>query len=309
MKINYNEKLNETSSARRKFIKYIGAAGILFSSPLYAGDLFKLIDPKGKNKDINKIKNIFNGTKDIVASQRDIDYDSEFTIGQSLALEGFQRFGLPEKNDRLQNYVNTVGKAVARNATRPDIPYYFVVVNSSIYNAFACPGGIIFVSSELVKHMNSEAELAGVLAHEVGHVSLRHALNTIKRGKFFDGLGKISEATMKGKDSKKVHDIVNGLQDVLFEKGLDKNLEYEADLAALETAYNTGYNPQAFIRVLKMLHTKEKTDNKKGSWFSTHPPLTQRMARCNDMMKKYPDSKNLAEVSKRFLEYRKLMAT
>lgn len=296
---------NEKTSSRRDFIKYLGAVSVFLSSPVFAKDLFKLLDTN--SKDFKKIKNIVGGATDIIASQRDIDYDSEFTIGQSLALEGFQRFGLPVKNDALQQYVNTVGKAVARNSARADIPYFFVVVDSTIYNAFACPGGIVFVSRALVKNMNSEAELATVLAHEVGHVTHRHALTTIKRGKLFEGLGKISAATMKGKDSKKFHDIVGGLQNVLFEKGLDKNLEFEADLAALEIAYNTGYNPKAFVRVLEMLHTKEKTDNKKGSWFSTHPPLTERIAKCNAQMKKYPDATQLAEVNKRFLDYRKMI--
>jgi len=288
------------NQGRRNFIKYLGALGFFLSSPVFATDLFKLLDPEGKNKDLNKLKGILSGAGDIVASSRDLDYNSEFTIGQSLALEGFQRFGLPAKPKRVQRYVNIVGKSIARNSIRPDIPYYFVVVDCPLYNAFACPGGIIFISSTLFKNLESESELAGVLAHEVGHVAHKHALGTIKRGKFFEGVGKISKATMKGKNSKKFHNIIGGLQDILFEKGLDKNLEFEADLTALEIAYNTGYNPEGFIRVLNMLYTKEKTANKKGSWFSTHPPLPQRIQKCNQKLENYPDAMSLAEVKNRF---------
>lgn len=307
MNINTTGQHNQKKAARRNFIRYIGSLGFLLSSPAFAGDLFKLLDPNGKNKDIKKLKNILGGAGDILASSRDIDYDSEFTIGQSLALEGFQRFGLPSQPVRIQRYVNIVGKAVARNSARPDIPYYFVVVDSPLYNAFACPGGIIFISSTLVKNLKSESELAGVLAHEVGHVTHRHALGTIKRGKLFEGLGKISKATMKGKDSKKFHNIVGGLQNVLFDKGLDKNLEFEADITALQIAYNTGYNPQGFIRVLEMLHTKQQSDHKKGSWFSTHPPLNQRIDRCYQKLNEYTDAKGLEEGDKRFIEYKNMI--
>lgn len=297
-------------STRRHFIKYMGAISLILS-PSYAlaNDLFKLIDPEGKNKDLRKLKNILGGAGDIIASSRDMDYKSEFTIGQSLALEGFQRFGLPLKPPLMQRYVNIVGKAVARNSSRPDIPYYFVVVDCPLYNAFACPGGIIFISSTLLKNLKSESELACVFAHEIGHVTHRHALTTIKRGKLFEGLGKISKATMKGKNSKKFHNIIGGLQDVLFEKGLDKNLEFEADQAAMEIAYNTGYNPRGFIKVLRMLHKKETSAHKKGSWFSTHPPLPQRINKCREKMKDYPDADSLAMVNKRFNDFKKLITT
>ena len=214
---------------RRGFIKFIWAAGFVAASPAFAFDIFKVLDPKGKYKDIQKAKTIFDGASNIISSATDMDYKSEFAIGESLALEGFKRYGLPVKNKKLQEYVNLIGNSVARNSFRPSISYYFVVVDSPLYNAFACPGGIIFVSSALVKAMTYEADLACVLAHEVAHVGHKHALQSIKRAKFFEGVGKISTVNMKGEDGKKFRNMIGGLQETLFDKGLDQGMEHEAD--------------------------------------------------------------------------------
>jgi len=299
-------KKNDFSKERRQFLRLAGPIGIMLAAPVYAFD-FGDLQKKLQSKDMEKTKSILQGAGSILASTQDIDYQTEFTIGESLALEGFRRYGLPVENKKIQKYVNIVGNAVARNSSRPKIPFYFVVVESPLYNAFACPGGIIFVSSALLKLMESEAELAGVLAHEVGHVCRKHALQSIKRAKFFEGVGKISAATMEGEDGKKFQDMIGGLQSVLFDKGLDKNMEYEADLTGIRIAYRTGYNPNGLIKVLKMLKKKEATSSKQGSWFSTHPPLSTRINKCREKVQKYSDASTLANVTKRFMDHKKLL--
>jgi len=301
-----NSSENKVDCRRRELIKLAVPFSILLACPAYAMDLFKILDPNDKSKDVQRAKTIFEGIGTIATSATDLDYKSEFAIGESLALEGFQRYGLPVQNRELQKYVNLVGNAVMRNSMRPDIPYYFVVVKSRIYNAFACPGGIIFLSSALVESMNDESELACVLAHEVAHVGHKHALQSIKRAKFFEGVGKISTVNMKGDDGKKYRNMIGNLQTVLFDNGLDKDMEFEADLSGMEYAYQTGYNPKGFIRVLQMLKKNEQTSEKKGSWFSTHPPLTDRIEKCNVAMSKYPDANSLAVVRERFVGYKKL---
>jgi len=292
---------------RRAFLRLAGPAVLLFACPVYAFDLFKIIDPEGKNKDIQKAKQALEGLSSITQSIEGIDYKSEFTIGETLALEGFKRYGMPVKNEKLQAYVNTLGNAVAKNSTRPDIPYFFVVVDSPIYNAFACPGGIIFVSAALVRGMRDEAELACVLGHEVAHVSHKHALSSIRRAKFFKGAAKIGTVNMKGDRGKQYQSMVGDLQTVLFDKGLDKNMEYEADKSGMETAYRTGYDPNGLIRVLKMLEKKQATATSKGSWFSTHPPLSSRLEKCAVSQRSYPDAADMATVKSRFMKYQKLL--
>ena len=292
---------------RRNFLKLAGPFALFLSCPAYAFDLFKIIDPGGENSDISKAKQALEGLTGIVQSAEGIDYNSEFTIGETLALEGFQRFGLPVKNEKLQKYVTTLGNAVAKNSTRPDIPYYFVVIETPIYNAFACPGGIVFVSAALVKGMNDEAELACVLSHEVAHVAHKHALSSVRRAKFFESAAKIGTVNMKGDKGKMYRDMVGNLQNVLFDQGLDQGMEYEADESGMDVAYRTGYDPNGLIRVLKMLQKQEATATSKGSWFSTHPPLSSRLEKCNELQSKYPDASQMATVKNRFQSYLKML--
>lgn len=300
-----NSPVSASRIRRRDFIKLAGPFTLLLAAgPAYAFKLFDIIDPDQKNKDIQRTRQVLDGVTGIAQSIEGIDYKSEFTIGETLALEGFKRYGRPVKDERLQRYVNLLGNAAARNSLRPDIPYYFVVVESPLYNAFACPGGIIFLSSSLVKGMSDEAELACVLAHEVGHVAHKHALQSIQRAKFFEGAAKIGTAGMKGEQGQKYRAMIGDLQTVLFDKGLDQNMEFEADRSGMDFAYRTGYDPAGLIRVLEMLARQQATATQKGSWFSTHPPLSERISRCKAAMADYPDAAEMATAKKRFLSYR-----
>ncbi|WP_026841941.1 M48 family metalloprotease [Citrifermentans bremense] len=273
------------------------ALACLFSTEAHAGwqdKLQNLMNPESKEG------KILSGATQVVSSSQEMTYATERTVGQSLALESMQRFGKPVPNEALQKYVNLVGNAVARNSRRSTIPYQFVVLDSPVRNAFAAPGGMIFVSRGLLDVVENEAELAAVLAHEVGHVAEKHALKSIRRAQFLQGVGTISAATMKGSEGKKFESMIGDLQSTLFDKGLDQGMEYEADLAALETTYRTGYDPAAMITVLQKLKKLEASDSGKGSWFSTHPPLDERIARLSSRLEKYPDHVSLAKVPARF---------
>ena len=249
----------------------------------------------------SKENRIFSGATQVFSSSKDIDYKTERIIGESLALEGLQRFGNPVKNEALQRYVNLVGNAVAYNSKRATIPYQFAVLDSPVQNAFAVPGGVIFISRALVSVLDDESELAAVLAHEVGHVAAKHALKSTQRAQLLQGVGTITAASVGGDKGKKFAAAIGDMQTVLFDKGLDKEMEFEADLAAMETTYRTGYDPSAMIRVLEKLQRLEASSkDKKGSWFSTHPPLSERISRLRAQLKKYPDYSSLASVHERF---------
>jgi len=270
-------------------------AGESVDKPVRLAGIFdKLMDPKSKESQI------LQGVGSILGSTSELDYPSERTIGESLALEGFRRYGMPVKDANLQKYINLVGNAVVRNSLRPEIPYAFVVVDSPLQNAFSCPGGIIFISAGLLKTIRDEAQLAGILAHEVAHVGHKHALKSIQRAQFFQGVGKITAATMKGEKGKEFENMIGSLQNTLFDKGLDQNMEFEADRSAMETAYRTGYDPEGIIEVLRELKRIETRSKKQGSWFSTHPPLNERIRSCEAEMRRYPDAKSLARLADRY---------
>ena len=266
-----------------------------------ASSLFDIL--KEVTKEGSKERKLLEGVGSILESATEIDFKSERTIGESLALEGFARYGLPVKDKALQKYVNLVGVAVARNSLRPGLPYVFVVVKSHLQNAFSCPGGIIFLSAGLLETIQTEAQLACILAHEVAHVGHRDALKSIQRARFFQGVGKITAATMEGNKGEQFENMIGDLQNIIFDRGLDQNMEFEADRTAMETAYRTGYSPDGLIKVLEELKRIEARSKKRGSWFSTHPPLRERIRKCKERLRDYPDWKRLAQLPKRFKKY------
>ncbi len=288
-----------------RLMLFLALSALIVTTSFASADLMDTIQDIVKPD--SKEGKMLSGVTQVISSTKEIDYKTERTIGDALALEGLQRFGAPVKNEALQHYVNLVGNAVASNSKRSTIPYRFAVLDSPVQNAFAVPGGVIFVSRALIAILDNEAELAGVLAHEIGHVAGKHALKSIQRAQLYQGVGTITAASVGGDQGKKLAATIGEMQTVLFDKGLDKNMEFEADLAAMETAYRTGYDPSGLIRVLEKLQKLEASSkDKNGSWFSTHPPLSERIARLKAQLKKYPDYSSLAVVYDRFAKYAKM---
>ncbi len=257
---------------------------------------------KFMDKDSKESK-ILQGAQSLLSGVQEIDYQTERTIGETLAIKGLERYGLPVNDKKLQEYVNLVGTAVARNSLRPTIPYHFVVVDNQLKNAFACPGGIIFLSHGLLEVIENEGQLANILAHEVAHVQHKHALTSIKRARFLEGVGKITAATMEGDKGQEFESMLGDLQTVLFDKGLDKNMEFEADKSGMAMAYRTGYDPRGMIEVLQSLQQVQSSSKHQGSWFSTHPPLPQRIDRCQQTLSDLPDWQGLCRLPQRYKKY------
>jgi len=280
---------------KRYLLIFCCLAVAVTANAAWMDQLQKLADPASKER------KILSGTTQVLSSSKEIDYATERTIGEALALESMQRFGRPVANESVQQYVNLVGAVVAQSSLRSTIPYRFTVLDSPIQNAFAAPGGVIFISKALLATLADESELAAVLAHEVGHVAAKHALKSTQRAQFLQGVGTITAAT-SGSKGKEYQALIGDLQSKLFDQGLDKTMEFEADLAAMETTYRAGYNPLAMIRVLERLKKLEASSVKKGSWFSTHPPLNERIARLKKEGSRYPDAATLAELPARFRE-------
>jgi len=280
---------------KRYLLIFCCLAVAVTANAAWMDQLQKLADPASKER------KILSGTTQVLSSSKEIDYATERTIGEALALESMQRFGRPVANEIVQQYVNLVGAVVAQSSLRSTIPYRFTVLDSPVQNAFAAPGGMIFISKALLATLNDESELAAVLAHEVGHVAGKHALKSTQRAQFLQGVGTLAAAT-SGSKGKEYQALIGDLQSKLFDQGLDKTMEFEADLAAMETTYRAGYNPLAMIRVLERLKKLEASSVKKGSWFSTHPPLNERIARLKKEGSRYPDAATLAELPARFRE-------
>lgn len=207
-------------------------------------------------------------------AMKPIGFEEEKSIGGAVALMAVSRFGGLDPDPRVQQYVTMVGTSVAQYSDRAAIPYHFAVLGSKEPNAFACPGGYIFVTRGLVDSLNDEAELAGVLGHEIAHVSEKHALKLIRKMKMVAGTAEISAAYLDA-NPEAFDKIVKETAKSLFETGLDKDKEADADRIGVDYANRVGYDPNGLKDFLARLG-KHEADAK--TMKSTHPPAKERVA-------------------------------
>lgn len=241
--------------------------------------------------------NLGKGGVQAVRSLQPIGYEEEKAIGGSLATQVFSRFGSLNANPEAHKYIATLGRALADVSDRPDIDYYFAIVNSDSPNALATPGGYIFLSVGLLKLVENEAQLVGILGHEIAHISKRHALQTLERSKKIAGFGSLS-ISLLGQDPNLFGKVIDQAGEIIFTHGLDKNLEYEADQYGIELAYRLGYNPQGLADILKILERNIEKDD--STFFSTHPSPSDRLNQLSSKLKDYPQSSRYPTLAKEF---------
>ena len=184
------------------------------------------------------------------------------------------------RDDKLQRYVNLVGNWVALQSGRKDITWHFGVLDTEDINAFAAPGGYIFVTKGLYQRLNSEAELAGVLAHEVAHVTKKHHLKVLKQSSLIGALGQAASSKAKGSDQVVQNLIGNGAE--IMARGLDKNAEFEADRVGIVFAARAGYDPWGLPEVLQDLAGLPAKDSRTSLLYKTHPHPADRLAELGD---------------------------
>ena len=269
------------------FLIFASAVCIIFFAGNCTAGLLDIVDQVEKS---GGKSGTLRGGGDDAANAEELEYDLESALGDHISLEGFRRYGLPVDDPDLQRYVNLVGNSLVRQSDRADIPFYFVVVESSLYSSFASTGGIVFITSEFMKSMKNESELAGVLAHEISHINRKHLLQSASRA----GLG----------GEMPFEEIMSKFYSILFSRGLESDLEFEADQLGMNIVYGTGYDPGGFISAMKTLQNVRGAAKKEGAWFSTHPPLAERIRKCRIHLKYISDISMEESAGDRFSEYK-----
>lgn len=222
----------------------------------------------------------------------EITEQEEYYIGRAVAALILSRYRVYD-NAGLTNYINVLGRAVSYSSDRPETygGYHFLILDSDEINALAAPGGFIFVTRGLVKRCRDEEMLASILAHEIGHVSAKHGLASIKKSRLVDAfkiLGKEATARYGPKELTELTGIFeNVLGDIvenLVEKGYDRKYEYEADQLGIKFASGTGYDPNGMTRFLKTMAGGATGASGKG-WFRTHPTAEDRIGKVDASIK------------------------
>lgn len=222
-------------------------------------------------------------TESLAGAVSPIDFETERALGGSVAVKATRQVGPLVEDEGLQRYVNLVGLSLARNSERPTIPYAFGVLENPAPNAFAGPGGYIFITTGALDLMDSEAELAGVLAHEIAHVTRGHMLQTFRRSSAFRGALDGYQALRDGSErAQRYSALADFATNTLFDRGFDQRLEFEADEVGAEIAMATGYDPRGLITFLGKMEAS--TGHRNAGWFRTHPPTPERVRRLRTLV-------------------------
>jgi len=200
----------------------------------------------------------------------------------------------------LQKYVNLVGRRVADQSDRPQLNWAFGVVDSSAVNAFAGPGGYILITSAALQLLETEDELAAVLAHEVAHVIRKHHYRVVRKQKMLE----FGAAAVKIEDASGMSEKMSQMVGQILARGLDQKSEFEADRDGMVYAARAGYDASALIRVLEKLSAMSKNDKAAELLLSTHPSSdARRIALARQVNQEIEKMAVLSQSADRYRQY------
>lgn len=191
---------------------------------------------------------------------------------------------------KINRYVNKVGQHLARHSNRPSLNWQFAVLDSDDINAFAAPGGFVFITSGALLQLDSEAELAAMLAHEVIHITQRHHVEKIKELSLQNALTEAafisaeayqthSGADMTSRNLSQWARALSSMATELYSKGLDRNDEMEADAEAVTLLNKAGYDIYAMASVMQKIDAISPSDSALANLYSTHPKPAERLSK------------------------------
>jgi len=203
----------------------------------------------------------------------------EVDLGQQMNQEIQQEVRI-SRNSQLNSYVEQIGRRLAANSTRPNIPYTFQIVEDPAVNAFATAGGFIYVNTGLLKTADNEAEVASVLAHEMGHIEGKHLIKQMRQKAIASGV-----ATATGLDKSKAVGI--GVQ-LALNLPRSRQDEFDADKRGLANITRTGYAQLAMVSFMKKLQGSRSVP----TFLSTHPGASDRVISLQNQIKNQPSRQN-----------------
>jgi predicted Zn-dependent protease len=228
-------------------------------------------------------KSITRSTAAIAKTLEDFTPEQEYYIGRSVGAVIVNRYN-PYQNTQANNYLNLLGQTLALASDRPETfgGYHFLILDSDEINAFAAPGGLIFVSRGMLRLCRNEDEVAAVLAHEIAHVQLRHGIQSIEKSRQTQALTILAAESAKTFGKKELADLtrtfegsINDITSTLINNGYSRSFEQEADASAVRTLSRVGYNPNALVAMLREMEKRLKPGGL--DFAKTHPPPGSRI--------------------------------
>ena len=259
-------------------------------------------DPKNPKEDVGAI-----GDRKVGKGVNFYSLEKEIALGRKLA-QDVERHSKIVDDPVISEYVNRIGQNLVRNSDAK-MPFVIKVIDNDEVNAFALPGGFFFVNTGIIELADNEAELAGVMAHEIAHVAARHGTRQATRGQI-TSLATIPLLFLGGWGGFGIRQAANFAIPVTFLK-FSRGFEREADFLGVQYLYKTGYDPQAMVQFFERLQGKQKKKPKGGiaKIFRSHPLTKDRIKRIqiaiNELL---PDRPEYALSTSEFEEVKALLA-
>jgi beta-barrel assembly-enhancing protease len=225
----------------------------------------------------------------VVAGACGISTQQEVDMGQQYAAEINRQ--LPIISDATVNRaINNIGRTIAQRGGR-QIPYTFYVVNSDQINAFAVPGGHVYLNRGLIERTRNFSELAGVLAHEIAHVEHRHGVEQMERMQRAN-LGLTAAYILLGRQPSGAEEVLINVGGGVYFAGHSRGAENEADASAVNLLVAAGISPVGLPSFFNVLLTEQqRAPSKVEQWFSTHPTTSDRIASTQALVNQVPASR------------------
>ncbi len=277
-------------------LRVLGLAGLLVGVPAQAQDASKalggflnMLKPNqgssggtglsigvGGSNSATQNVNVSDIASMLNQSLEDIDQPKEIEMGRQLAAVLLGAKPL-HPDMALQRYVNRLGRWISLQSARPDLPWTFAVLDDPGFNAFATPGGYVFITKGLIDHVTDESELAGILSHEITHVVGKHHLKALRKTARAGLLTQLLASQVKTNVPPGLSSALISLGRDMYAKGLDQEDELEADRGGVTLATHAGFDPYGLVAVLQQLRTVSTEDPLFALSLSTHPPVQVRL--------------------------------
>ncbi len=225
-------------------------------------------------------KNVVDAAAPIAEASKSIQNEEEYYIGREVAAIILSNYKL-YRNKQLENYLNLICMTLVLNSDIPESynGYHVAILDTDEINAFATPGGHVLVTKGLLSCTDSEDALAGVIAHELGHIQLKHGIGAIKANRITAAAVESSATMAVGSEKKAelkfLEDASKEIVTTLVNSGYSKSQEYDADRFAVKLMARAGYDPNAMTEMLKIMSEKQKNDNR--GFGKTHPSAVSRI--------------------------------
>ena len=273
-----------------RIVVFFLAGGIFFTGCSSLAEIGTAVGVATGRIDESQAESLKTTAEAVSQSFEDITPEQEYYIGRAVGANILNQYD-PWSNQQASDYLNLLGQALALVSDRPETfgGYHFLILDSEEINAFAAPGGLIFITKGMLRCTTDEATLAAVLAHEIGHVESKHGLQAIKKSRITKALTSVALTTVQlaGSDELKqltgvFDESITDITSTLIVNGYSRKFESQADEAAVTILTRVGYDPNALIAMLEVMDSRLTAGGL--DFAKTHPDPDDRISEVKKMI-------------------------